>query len=362
MDFPIRILQVVTVMNMGGIENFIMNVYRNIDRTKIQFDFLVHRNEKGFFDEEIKSLGGEIFILPALSPFTFFRYKKEFTLFLKEHKYNTIHSHINATSTIVLAIAKKNKIPHRIAHSHADSTEGKSLMKNSLKKFLKNFSTHNLACSDNAGKWLFGINNYEVLSNGIDVDKFLFNPDLRSRLRKKMNIHEQDFVVGHVGRFSKVKNHDFIFKVFKKIVENNSNSKLILIGNGELRREIELKIEELGLQNKVILTGIISNANEYLNVMDTFIFPSFFEGFPLSLIEAQAAGLPSIISKDLSTEIDLTDLVIRMSIYIDEINWSKAITETKILNERMAYNNEVAKSRYNIKFVAKKVEQLYLNH
>lgn len=363
MNSPIRILQVVTIMNMGGIENFIMNVYRNVDRAKIQFDFLVHRKEKGFFDDEINSLGGNIYTLPALSPLGFFQYKKKLNLFFKTHKiYNVVHSHINATSTIVLAIAKNNKIPVRIAHSHADSAEGKSLMKNTLKKFLSNVSTRNIACSDNAGKWLFGSNNYEVLANGIDVDKFKFNPELRNKLRQERNINEKDFVIGHVGRFSEVKNHDFILRVFKIIVKDNKDAKLILIGDGELREKIKSKIEDLLLDDKVILTGVISNANEYLNLMDFFIFPSFFEGFPLSLVEAQASGLPLVISRDLSEDIDLTDLVNRQPIGNNEYNWSKIIIETKSTNDRKFYNGEIAKSEYNIKSVVQKIERLYLNH
>src|SRR5690554_4668106 len=182
---PIRVLHVVTTMDLGGIETLLMSVYRNIDRSKIQFDFLVHREEKGIFDDEILSLGGRIYRMPPLSPNKFFSYRKKMKLFLVSNKFTIIHSHLNANSTLILSVAKEVGVPVRIAHSHINKSEGgKWYIKSFLKRFINHYSTLNFAASVEAGQWLFGDKKgFTVVTNSIKVDNFKFNSDFRKKLR-----------------------------------------------------------------------------------------------------------------------------------------------------------------------------------
>lgn len=364
MEKPIRVLQVVTIMNLGGIENFLMSVYRNIDRSKVQFDFLIHRKEKGTFDEEIQSLGGNIYQIDALQPLKYFEYKSKLKSFFKEHpEFRIVHSHLNANSSIVLSIAKSSEIPVRIAHAHIDTAGGRNkYLKILLKKILTRYSTKNFACAKTAGEWLYGKHPFEVFFNSIDPKKFEFSKDYRSSIRKSLGIQDDDFVIGNIARFNHQKNHKFILEVFLNYLEINSKSKLLLIGDGELKSEIENKIREYGIAEKVILTGAIKNANEYLNAMDLFLFPSLFEGLPVTLVEAQCNGLPVLMSDSITNEIILTDLIHSKSLSKNSILWAQEIQkleENSKENNRSKYLNSILNSNYDISISVKRLEEFY---
>ena len=298
----IRVLHVVGGMQQGGTENFIMNIYRNIDRNKIQFDFLVNR--KGVFEEEIKNLGGRVYYIPALQNVGQIRYKKKLDEFFKNHKeYKIIHSHLNQVSGLILERAKKANIPIRIAHSHSNrfwySNNLIKLYKMYLKTKIEKSANYKFACSVDAGKFMFGKNSeFKVINNFIDAKKYIYNEEIRKKVRKQLNIDENIFVIGYVGRFEVAKNPIFALKVFKEFLKLNPNSKFLMIGKGSLKNEVISYIEENNIKDNVIMLEDRNDINELMQAMDYFILSSIYEGLGIVLIEAQAAGLKCIAAKD----------------------------------------------------------------
>ena len=364
MEKKIRVLHVVTIMNLGGIETFLMTLYRNIDRTKIQFDFLVHRTEVGFFDKEVKMLGGRIFHASAMNPKNYFKYKKELESFLRNSDYKIIHSHLNANSSVVLGAAKKIGIPIRISHSHIDKTTNglKGLIKNFNKIFINKVSTNRFACSEKAGAWLFGKQgDFTVFNNSIDTSRFKFDLSTREKLRDELSISQDCLLIGNVARFNYQKNHNFQIDVFYELLKIQKNAKLLLIGEGELQDEIKNKVKHLGIEDSVIFTGAIGNANDYFNAMDIFLFPSKFEGLGIVGIEAQANGLPVLMNDQLPPELNQTDLVYRLSLEAPLNLWVKQIQIIQNLNiNRSIYSDQLLEKGYDIKKNAEYLENFYL--
>lgn len=315
MNKPIRILHVFGRLNRGGAEMMIMTLYRNIDRTKVQFDFIVHANEKCAFEDEVRFLGGNIYKVPRYNGKNHFQYKKAWNEFFQNHpEYKIIHGHIRSTASIYLKIAKKLGLI-TIAHSHNTSSGGgfSAVVKNILQYPIRSIADYLFACSRAAGEWLYGKrackgDNFFILNNAIDTEKFIFNEETRLKKRKELQI-EDKFVIGHVGRFHPQKNHYFLIDIFKEIYNINKNSVLLLIGDGDLKKSIQEKVEDLGLSNNVVFTGVRPNVPELLQAMDVFLFPSLYEGLPVALIEAQAAGLPCIVSDKITTDTKITDLI-----------------------------------------------------
>lgn len=368
MEQPYRVLQVVTTMNLGGLESFLMNVYRKIDRKKVQFDFLVHRKEEGVFDKEILSLGGRIFRLNPIHPKRFFQYSREIKSFFLSHpEYKVVHSHVNENSSLVLAAAKKAGVKLRIGHSHNSSTASNmKFLREILVKRVSKFTTHNLGCSVDAGNWLFNGEPFTVVNNGIDSNKFQYNSDQRSRIRALLEIDESAVVIGNVARFSTSKNHDFLIRIFAEYQKINPNSKLILIGEGDLKEKIQDEIKKLNISQSVIFTGAVQNANDYLSAMDLYLFPSLYEGLPLALVEAQCNGLPVLISDTISDDVILTNLVYKESLKLEAESWAKKIEE--MLNfykndNKAKYSKNVIDKGYdsgeNVKYLEKFYTELF---
>lgn len=361
---PIRILHVVTSMNLGGIEVLLMTLYRNIDRNKIQFDFLVHRKEKGFFDDEIIALGGKIHRVQPLKPIKVHSYYRELSIFFKENKeYKIVHSHLNANSTLVLWIAKKCGIRHRIAHSHIDKTGGSNVfLKSILKRGINKVSTKRFACSKQAGFWLFRNATFDVFKNSIDSSSFKFNEVTRKKIRRKLRISDKTILIGNIARFNEQKNHLFIINVFHSYLKINQNASLILIGNGNLMGDVESKAKTLGIFEQIIFTGAIQNANEYLNAMDLFLFPSLYEGLGIVAVEAQCNGMPVLMTDSLPDEVEITDLVKRLSLNKSANEWARVI-EKQIAQKknRDGYQKQIIDSGYDINKNAKILTEFYLN-
>lgn len=358
----IRVLHIVTKMNLGGLENMIMNYYRNIDRNKIQFDFLVQGKEKGKFDDEIIELGGKIFSVNRINYLKPYLYEKEIYEFLVNHpEYKIVHSHINAFSKLSLAAAKKANVPNRIAHSHTSKLDFnlKNLYKNFMKMGINNYATIKLACSESAGKWLYGRKSkFTILNNAIDINRFIFNKEKRKVVRKQLGVTDSDILLGHVGRFSEEKNHKFLIKLFYEFQKNNNNSKLLLVGDGELRKKIEEQINELNLKDKIILVGNRKNVEDYYNAMDLFILPSLYEGLPLTVVEAQINGLICVTSKNAVTnEINITDRVIFISLDESIEKWSKILGKLDV--NRYNELQKIKNTGYDIKAECEKLENLY---
>lgn len=360
----IRVLHVVTKMDAAGIETLIMNWYRNINRKKIQFDFLVHREDEGFYDKEILKLGGRIYRVPSINPFHHRKYINSLNDFFKRHKeYSIVHSHLNTYSMWPLRAAKKAGIPIRISHSHISNVpfDHKTLFRMYTKSKLTNYTTNNFACSMAAGKWLFGNSEkITVINNAIDAEKYLFDKEIRMKIRKEMNI-ENNLVIGHVGRFAEQKNHNFLLDVFYEVHQINPNSKLILTGDGPLRSKIEGKIKKLNLENNVILTGVISDVNEIMQAFDIFILPSFYEGLGIVAIEAQAAGLPTIVSDTTPKEVFITDNISSLSLDKTPKEWAQYILSYKRNRTWNAHQN-IIEAGFDIYEETRKIEKFYIEN
>ncbi|MGX1193667.1 glycosyltransferase family 1 protein [Metabacillus sp. SLBN-84] len=306
---PMRVLQVVTIMNRGGLETMLMNYYRKMDRSKIQFDFMVHRTERGHYDDEIEELGGQIFRMPAIKPgnySTYFLLLKNF--FSKQRDYKVVHAHNNENSSFVLKAAKEVNIPCRIAHSHLSDLgfDYKFPFRLYARYCMKEAPTHYFACSKKAGSWLFGErDDITVMNNAVDAEDFKFDPDKRKKIREDLNL-KNEMVIGHIGRFNRQKNHPFLIDIFKEICRKEPDVVLLLAGEGGLRKEMEEKVLKLGLSKNVLFLGVREDISSLMQAMDIFLFPSLFEGLPVVLIEAQASGLPVIASSAITKETNVT--------------------------------------------------------
>ena len=329
---PIRVLQVATIMNRGGLETMLMNYYRKLDKDKIQFDFIVHREERGDYDDEIEKMGGKIYRMPAIRPGNYRKYFKRLDEFFKQHtEYKVVHSHINENSGFIAKYAKKYNVPCRISHSHQSDLkiDYKYPFRLYGRMYLKD-STDFFACGERAGKWLFGYReNITILNNAVDTEQFKYNEEIRNNIRKELNI-ENKLVIGHVGRFQPQKNHTFLVETFNEIYKKNNNAILLLIGTGELCKEIEKKVELLGLTSAVKFLGLRTDISDLMQAMDIFLFPSLFEGLPVVLVEAQASGLPCITSTGVTEESNITENITFIDLKEDATLWAEKILNTNI--------------------------------
>lgn len=364
MKKTIRILQVIGKMDRAGAETLIMNIYRNIDREKIQFDFVVHDTEEGDFDQEIKKLGGKIYYAPRYKIYNSISYKKFWIDFLKKHKeYNIIHGHIRSCASIYLKVAKENKI-YTICHSHATKNKGiRGILYQILTKDIKKYTNYFFGCSTNAiidafGKRVAQSDNSEVLYNAIDTNSFKYNEKISKEYKKKLNL-ENKYIIGHIGRLSPEKNHKFLIDVFEKIVKERKNSVLVLVGKGPLESNLKEYAKNKNILDKVIFLGIRDDIASLLMMFDVFVFPSIYEGLGISLVEAQASGLKCIASDSIQDEAIITNNVTRLSLKDSIENW-----KNNILKIKKGYRRTIEKNtkinKYNINEVTKHIEKFYL--
>lgn len=358
---PVRVLHVVTYMGRGGLETMLMNYYRKIDRSKIQFDFLVHRDFEADYNKEIRDLGGRIYELPRLNPLSK-TYLKELNCFFKAHKeYKIVHSHLDCMAGIPLKFAKRNGVPIRIAHAHSSNQtrDKKYLLKLMFKRNIKKNATDLFACAQDAGLWMFGCEQFHVMNNAIDTKAYVANKHTGIEVRQELQIPEDAFVVGHVGRFAPPKNHKFIIRVFAEILKEKTNAFLLLVGDGDLRGENEALTVELGIRDNVIFAGMRSDVNRMLQAMDVFLFPSVYEGLPLSIIEAQAAGLPCLISDKIPIECRKTNLVSQLSLNDNLRAWKDAVIDAGKVIKRDT-SREISDTGFDICQNSKWLEDFYL--
>ena len=360
-----RVLQIIRTMNIGGAETLIMNIYRNIDRNQIQFDFLV--NGEGKYDDEIRQLGGRIYLIPYLTEVGQFKYVKELKDFFKEHpEYTTIHSHIDQVSGIIVETAKKSGVPVVISHSH-NTQNSNNILGKIYKSYLQSKINKNtdikLACGEDAAKWLYKneASDAIIIKNGIDTEKFFFSYENREKIRSELNISDETVVIGHVGRFSKQKNHKFLIDIFYEYQKVTSDSRLVLVGDGELRKEIEEQIGKLGLAEKVILLGIRKDINEIYSAFDFFVFPSLYEGLSLVSIEAQSSGLKILASDTIDHACNITENITFMGLEKSANVWAEHICKTP-LEDRSKVKERIVNSGYDIKNTVNKIEKIYLEN
>jgi len=354
---PIIVAQVMGKWLGNGVESVIMNYYRHLDHSKVQFDFICDEDSTRIPYDEIKKLGGRVFLVPKYQNLP--KYLKALEKLFKDNKYRIVHSNISTLSVFPLYAAKKAGVPFRISHSHSTSNPKewkRNLIKNILRPFSKRYATDYFACSELAGRYLFGNKSFDqgkvkIIHNAIDIDKFKFDEVARKKLRKEFGIKDSTIVVGHVGRFVQQKNHTFLVDVFKGYHKKNPDSKLLLVGSGPLEDEIKKKVERLDLKDSVLFLGQRDDINKLYSVMDVFCLPSLYEGLPVVGVEAQAAGLPTIFSNRISKEVIVSSYAKIVSIhdtglYIEKIN--KATRSIKkqrsyaTVFEYMDINNEAS--------------------
>lgn len=354
----IRVLQIVTCMNRCGLETMIMNHYRKLNRKEFQFDFLVHREEEGDYEKEILELGGKIYRISRLNPFSI-KYFKELHEFFKVHRYKVVHCHLDCMSAFPLKIAKKYGVDIRIAHSHSKSQDKdfKYPIKLLVKHFIGRYATHLFACGEEAGKWMFGHHKYIIVKNAIDVEKFRYDESERQKIRKELKV-EGYTVLGHVGRFFPAKNHIFLIKLFNEYSKDNQNAILWLIGDGEGKKDIEKVVKQMGLDEKVYFWGNRSDVNSLYQAMDVFIFPSLYEGLPLTMVEAQSASLPCVMSNNVPDECIMTNLIQKVGLEEGYPVWKYAISRA-IKMKRYDMANIIKHHGFDVEKNIKILESIY---
>ncbi|VEF49072.1 group 1 glycosyl transferase [Bacillus freudenreichii] len=312
---PIRILHVVSSMGRGGAETLIMNIYRNIDRKRVQFDFVTHGNEAGGFDAEIKSMGGKIYKIPSLGTSGPYRYVKNLMGVMAGEGYAAVHIHTDYQGGLPALAAKLSGIKRRICHSHCNNWPQNGPLKNillsSLRLMIRLFATHLCSCSYEAAEFLFGKkalqnNRVSILKNGINLDEFLNDcQEERAEVLKELRLDEGVKIIGHVGRFSESKNQLFILKVLKELLKSESKFVAVFIGDGPVRERVEREAVQLGLSEYVRFMGIRDDIPRFMKAFDVFLFPSLFEGFGIVMLEAQSSGVPCVASTAVPKSTDM---------------------------------------------------------
>lgn len=353
-----KVLHVISSFGRGGAPALIVNYMQELSKENIIFDFLLRSNNNAY-PNEIKKCGGKVYVAPDF-PKKIFSNIKYTAKFIKNHpEYKIIHLHCNALIYIIPAIIAKVNGRKVIIHSHntkSESSLGEFIHKlNRL--WVKNYSDVRLACSDLAGKWLFK-RNYILLKNAIYADKFVFDKKARKRIREELQITNKRVYI-HVGRFERQKNHDFLIDIFKEICRKDENSVLLLLGTGSLEDEIRKKVNNLGLSNQVFFCGIKSNVIDYLSASDLLLFPSLWEGLPVSLVEAQYSNLKVICSTNISSEVLASPYIKAISLNETAEKWSEYAID--FVNEVISDSAKpyLDDNGYNIKVESKKLKKIY---
>ena len=364
---PVRILHVIGIMNRGGAETMIMNLYRHMDRSKVQFDFVENSSEPAAFDEEITGLGGRIYRCPHYNGKNHFAYKKWWKRFFNEHAgdYAAVHGHLGSTASIYLSIAKKYGL-FTIAHSHNTTDFSlRSAIYSAYSYPTRHIADYFFGCSEAAGLSRFGRSvcrnpqRFTVLKNAIETEKFAFSKSIRKQVREEYHIEDR-LVIGHVGRFFEQKNHRFLVEIFAQIHQRNPSSVLMLVGDGELRDQVEEQIQRKGLSESVIFTGVQADVSRFYQAMDVFVFPSLYEGLGIAAVEAQCSGLPCVVSDGVPKEcIVTTNLVTQRKLSDSVEEWASHILE-KCSVPREDHSLKVTASGYDIGETSRWLEEFYL--
>lgn len=356
---PIRVAHIIGKMCAGGVESVVYNYYREIDKTKFQFDFFYDSDSTVEPPQELIDMGAKFYEIPPYQKLP--AYLKSLKKHFINNHYEIVHSHMNTLCVFSMWAAKKAGVSIRIAHNHSTLGKGetkKNILKFTLRPFAKVFPTQLCACSDYAGRWIYGKHaNFVVFNNAIDLDKYTYNEVIRKELRRELSI-EDKYVIGHIGRFCYAKNHEFIIDIFNEVCKKRTDVMLMLIGTGEYEEKIKHKVIKLGIENKVLFLGIKNDAYKYYQAMDLFLFPSKYEGLGMVSIEAQASGLPVICSTAVPREAKVTDLVSYLSLQDGIEKWVDAIVNKRVIRENRM--KDLTKAGYNIKKEVNKLSEMYM--
>lgn len=361
----LKILVVMTTeFGLDGITNVILNYYRAIDKSNLQIDFVLPNRIDEGINAEFERNGSRVFQLcnRMKSPFSYIR---KLSRIMKENQYDIVHAHGNScTLAIEMFSAKISGVKVRISHSHNSTCRFKFV--NFILRYPFNMLyTKAFACGIKAGEWLYQNKSFEIITNGININKYNFNIESRELYRRKYNLNNNNLVVGFVGNFNYQKNHDYLISIFAELIKCDERYRLLLVGDGELRGDIEEKINRLGLSEMVTIIGKSSEVPQLLQAMDLIIMPSRYEGLPLSVIEAQAAGLNCFVSGNVTREIALTNLVQFIELDMDPKEWAKIILNAKFVDRHRSQdiiNKEIIEAGYDIDRNAKKLKDLYIQY
>lgn len=360
-----RVLQIIDHMETGGIQAFVMNVYRHINRKEIQFDFLLHHRGDHNYYHEIESLGGRIYYVePRSKGLSVNRHSLE-DFFSGHPEYKVVHMHESSLSYLVpLEVAAKFKVPIRIFHSHNSSISGSKLhyfLHWWHKREIGRVANRYLACGDLALKWMYSKtpveNNAQIIYNGISLSDYQFDNAVRSDVRKELGIKDE-LVVVHTGRFDMVKNHHFLIDIAKSLSDRAAAYKLVLIGNGSLFDNVKTYAHERGVEGDIFFLGVRSDVNRLLSAADVFVLPSFYEGFPVVAIEAMAAGLPVLMSDTISSEVAIKDNMTMKSLRDGADSWANEILGCR--DKRIVNNSVLYERGFDIMNTVEKLRKIYL--
>lgn len=376
---PTRILHVLGGTGLGGAESRIMDLYRQMDKTEIQFDFLVHSSaikragddtsvrKPQFYDEEIRKMGGHIYVLPKFKVYNYFTYRNAVrAFFARHHEFRVVHGHMTSTASIYLPIAKRAGVPVTVAHSRNAGVEKglKGVATRLLRKNLYKIADYCFACSKLAGIDVFGkkwvdAGNVKIIHNAIDAQKFTYQPEKRDRIRKQLQIEDQ-LVIGHVGRFDAQKNHPYLIEIFAKLCALQDDAVLLLLGEGPGKEKAERQCEQLGIKERVLFLGNQRQPEDYYQAFDFFLLPSLYEGLPGVLVEAQAAGLYCLVSDKVTKEAQVTELVTYLDIEGPAKVWAEEILAHMDYERKNTYRKMV-ESGFDVKTQAEGYRNFYLN-
>lgn len=367
-----RVLVLLTQLDRGGAETVTMNYYRHMDHSKVQYDFLVNRPEKGAYEEEIHKLGGHVYHMCPMYPQKFSQYKREFRNFLQSHpEYRIIHSNLEERSYFPLRIAAEEGVPVRIAHAHNEyhGFDKKTLFRDYFKYRLPPYITHAFACSKKAGNWLFGkelmeSGNVRIIPNAVDSKLFSYNSNVRETMRAELNLGNK-LTIGNVARLTKQKNQSFLLAIFAELKKIHPNSELLLVGDGELKEKLKEQATRLGILDDIQFTGVVSNVSDYLQAMDLFLLPSLHEGLPLSLVEAESADLPCVTSDVVTNEADIQDMTTHLSLETSPTVWAHTIYKiwrSKSRKPRKDITSSIRDAHFDIIQEAHTLQNFYLKN
>lgn len=365
MSEPIRVLHVLGGLSLGGAESRIMDLYRNINREELQFDFLVHSAKEEHFDKEILALGGNVYRIPRFKIYNWFHYKKALKHFFAEHKeFRAVHGHMTSTASIYLPIAKKAGVPITLAHARSAGVPGglKGILTKWLRSSLKKKTDYCLACSKEAGEAVFGKKwsdkgRVEVIPNAIAAKKYVYDESVRNAMRAELGV-EDKLVIGHVGSFREPKNHVFLIQIFAEIYKKRPDAVLLLLGEGALMEQIKKQVEDVGLKDVVKFLGNQGNVSPYYQAMDYLVFPSLFEGLPGTVVEAQTAGLRCLISDTITKEVQITELVESYSLDRSATEWAEQVL-SHCGYERESRLSDVEKAGFDIGAQIERYKEIY---
>ncbi|TDL78993.1 glycosyltransferase [Peribacillus frigoritolerans] len=357
----IRVLHVISSLGGGGVESMLFNYYSHLDRSEVQFDFIVHGDNIGMLEEKFHLYDSKIFHVTP-KKVSLWKNILEINKIIKEGKYDVVHCHQNFSNASTLVLAKMNHVPIRISHAHGSKEVNtiKEKVKNQTLRFINSFCTNYFfSCGIKAGKWLHGekwsISKKNILmNNAIDVDKFSYNFEIRQYYREKYKFGDEKVLL-HVGRFSDEKNHLFMINIIEQLSKRSDNYILLLAGNGPLEGIIKKCVKDKGLTNKVIFLGVRNDISELMNAADIFLLPSKHEGFPVTLVEAQSTGMIVFASNKITKETAITDLINYLPIEKED-PWVEEIVKSKI-EMRNSRRTDVEKGGYSIEVQAQQYQK-----